>query len=185
MIANSATFVWIWKLTKLFCFHTDLCLRHQAFHLFLLLQGKRKHFSSWRSIHGSLLHHNPLLSCVIRSLFLLTSPPAYTKNTNHPSAPVPGSHYHFPFILKELFALSSLHPLCCILTVNLRGCLHSHLQLQKTEWLCPLWNELLRDAMSPPPPHCLSCCPSSFLPVWMLSRVLSSTLLLLTHTLPP
>lgn len=145
-IVNSATFVWIWKLTKLFCFHTHLCPRHQAFHLFFLLQGKRQPFSPWRSIHGSLLHHDPLLSCVVHSLFLLTSPPAYTKNTNHPSAPVPGSHCHFSFILKELFALSSLHPLGCILTVNLRGCLHSHLQLQKMEWLCPLWNELLREA---------------------------------------
>lgn len=146
MIVNSPTFVWIWKLTKLFCFHTHLCLWHQAFHLFFLLQRKRQPFSPWHSIHGSLLHHDSLLSCHLFSLSTDLSSSLHKEHKPSLYPGYPGAIVTSLFILKESFPLSSLHPLCCTLTVNLRGCLHSYLQLQKTKWLCPLWNELLHEA---------------------------------------
>lgn len=146
MIVNSPTFVWIWKLTKLFCFHTHLCLRHQAFHLFFLLQRKRQPFSPWRSIHESLLHHNPLLSCVICSLFYWPFLQPVQRTQTFPLPWVPWSYCHFSFHPQRIVSSLISASLCCILTVNLRGCLHSHLQLQKTKWLCPLWNELLHEA---------------------------------------
>lgn len=166
MIVNSPTFVWIWKLTKLFCFHTHLCLRQQAFHLFFLHQRKRQPFSPWRSIHGSLLHHDPLLSCVICSLFLLTFPPACTKNTNLPSTLGTLELLSLLFSSSKNRFLSHLCILCAASLLLTSEAVCTHISSCKRQSGCVLFemSSSTRPVSPPPPPHCLSCCPFIFPP---------------------
>lgn len=83
--------------------------------------------------------------------------------------------------------LSHLCTLCAASLLLTSEAVCTHISSCKRQSVCVLFemSSSVRPMSPPPPPHCLSCCPSSFLPVWMLSRVLSSPLFLLTHTLPP
>ena len=103
---------------------------------------------------------------VICSLFLLTFPPAYTKNTNHPSTLGTLELLSLLSSSSKNRFLSHLCILCAAPLLLTSEAVCTHISSCKRQSGCVLFemSSSMRPMSPPPPLHCLFCCPFIFPP---------------------